>query len=435
MDDFQKAHADFAGMPWVNTVSTSSDGRAWYADASGTPSLSAEAAEAWLAMSRTNRQVGDALARGWVLLNGGDSRFEWVDHASARDPGLLPFSSLPQLERSDYVFNANDSYWLANASELLVGLDPILATGEGTPRSPRTRMNALVLSDVSPDGPSGPDGKLSLDELADAAWANRSLTAELLLPSVVDLCDGVPGIEVDGRWVSLGEACGILAAFDGTYDTGSRGAVLWREFITQFSQRDLRDGGALWAVGFDPTDPVGTPHTLVTGGKTRLILENLARAVGILEAAGFPLDVPLGELQHNNKKGGRIPVHGGYGNWDGITNAVGYTSNRTTLEPDLPLAARVAGSRFLRADGYPINEGTSFIMALEFADDGPHAVALLTHSQSGDPESPHFTDQTLLFSEKQWRPVLFRSADIEADPQLRSYGVSGGVIPPTDSRQ
>jgi acyl-homoserine-lactone acylase len=435
MDDFQKAHEDFAGMPWVNTISTSSDGRAWYADASGTPSLSAEAAEAWLAMSRTDGQVGDALARGWVLLNGGDSRFEWVDHASARDPGVLPFSRLPQLERSDYVFNANDSYWLANASELLEGLDPILATEEGTPRSPRTRMNALVLSDVSPDGPSGPDGRWSLDELADAAWANRSLTAELLSPSVAELCEGVPGIEIDGRWVSLDEACGILAAFDGTYDTDSRGAVLWREFITQFPQSDLWDEGALWAVGFDPTDPVGTPHTLVTGGKTRLILENLARAVGILEAAGFPLDVPLGELQHNNKNGGRIPVHGGYGSWEGITNAIGYGSNGTTLEPDPPVAPLVAGSRSLRADGYPINMGTSFVMALAFTDDGPRAVALLTLSQSGDPESPHFTDQTLLFSEKRWRPILFRRADIEADAQFRSYEVTGGAVPPTDSRQ
>ena len=84
------------------------------------------------------------------------------------------------------------------------------------------------------------------------------------------------------------------------------------------------------------------------------------------------------------------------------------------------------GGRFLRRDGYPVNVGTSFLMAVEFTDDGPRARALLTYSQSGDPGSPHFTDQTRMFSRKEWRPVLFRRADILADPELRTYEVSGG---------
>jgi len=32
---------------------------------------------------------------------------------------------------------------------------------------------------------------------------------------------------------------------------------------------------------------------------------------------------------------------------------------------------------------------------------------VLTYSRSGDPTSPHFTDQTELFARKQCRPVLF----------------------------
>jgi acyl-homoserine-lactone acylase len=244
-----------------------------------------------------------------------------------------------------------------------------------------------------------------------------------------DLRAATPGTEVDGQWVSLTEACTVLAAFDGRYDTGSRGAVLWREFITQFSPGDLSDEGRLFAVGFDPADPVGTPHTLVSGSGTESVLGKLARAVQILERAGFALDVPLGELQHSNKNGERIPVQGGLGGWEGVTNVIGYAGNGTTLEPGPELAPRIEGSRYLRADGYPINRGTSFVMALEFTDDGPRALALLTYSESGDPESPHFTDQTRLFSEKRWRPVLFRSADIESDAQLRTYEVAGGGGP------
>jgi len=95
------------------------------------------------------------------------------------------------------------------------------------------------------------------------------------------------------------------------------------------------------------------------------------------ESGGFALDVPLGELQHSNKNGGRIPIHGGNGA-EGVTNIVSYAGNRSTLEPTPPVAPLIEGSATLRSDGYPINRGTSFIMTLEFTDNGPRAAAMLT---------------------------------------------------------
>ena len=47
-------------------------------------------------------------------------------------------------------------------------------------------------------------------------------------------------------------------------------------------------------------------------------------------------------------------------------------------------------------------------------DAGPSAEALLSYSQSGNPSAAHFADQTLLYADKTWRPVLFEPADIEA---------------------
>jgi len=427
MDEFQAAHARYAGMPWVNTISASSEGRAWYADVSRTPHLSAEAVQDWLALTQTDPTFGGAYAGGMILLDGSDSRYDWLDDPEARDPGILPFSELPQIERRDYVFNANDSYWLANSSELLTGLNPLLALQEGTARSPRTRMNERMLSDRTPAGPAGEDGRFSLEELGAAAFLNRALTAELLAPLVADRCRAHSTLEVDGKRVRLDEACEILAAFDGKLDLGSRGAVLWREFITQFDDGDLLDAGALFAQPFDPSDPVGTPRGLAgRAAADDPVLGNLARAVRILESAGLALDVPLGELQHSNKNGGRIPVHGGHGFWEGVTNYTNHAPNGTTLEPDVPVAPLVEGSRYLRTDGYPVNRGTSFIMVMEFTDSGPRAKALLTYGQSGDTGSPHFLDQTELFSRKEWRPILFRTTEIEADPELRTYRVSAG---------
>ena len=40
-------------------------------------------------------------------------------------------------------------------------------------------------------------------------------------------------------------------------------------------------------------------------------------------------------------------------------------------------------------------------------------------SQSADPDSPHYADQTQLFAAKTWREVRFREAEIRADAALR----------------
>ena len=71
----------------------------------------------------------------------------------------------------------------------------------------------------------------------------------------------------------------------------------------------------------------------------------------------------------------------------------------------------------MSAAGDPVNSGSSFLMALEYTDEGPNARAFLTYSQSGDPESPHFYDQTELFSAKAWRPILFEEEAVAADTQ------------------
>ena len=132
----------------------------------------------------------------------------------------------------------------------------------------------------------------------EAAFLNRSLTAELLVPAIVEQCRRTPEIRLDDQIVSLSEACEVLSGWDGRFDLESRGAVLWREFITRFEQGDLLDSGVLFADRFDPADPVGTPKGLASGAN---VLDSLGRAVIVLDRAGFPLDVQLGELQHNNK--------------------------------------------------------------------------------------------------------------------------------------
>ena len=422
LEEFKEAHARYNAMPWVNTIAASADGRAWYSDTSATPNLKPAALAAWIKRRETDPLTRTAWQRGLVLLDGGDSLFEWADDPATRS-GVIPYSRMPQLERKDFVFNANDSFWLANPRQLLTGFSP-LHGAEGTARSLRTRMNVLLLDDASPEGPAGKDGKFTLDELTAAALSNRSLSAELVRGELVKRCQATPSVTLDGQAVDLRQACQILAAWDGRYEVSSVGAVLWREFITQYEPAELQKDGALFQHAFNPADPVNTPHTLAPDkpGESQSLVK-LARAAQLLAQAGVTLDTPLGKAQYSDRNGGRIPIHGGEGAYDGITNFVNYAPNSTTLEPD-PSYERVKGSRFLTKVGYPVNRGSSFVMALEYTAQGPRARAFLTYSQSGDPASPLYYDQTELFSVKKWRRILYTEAEIKTDRNLKTRTVT-----------
>jgi len=416
MDDLIDAHATWQGIPWVNTIAASADGRIWYADTSATPNLSEEAIAAWRTNVAADPITKVALDNGVILLHGSDPLYEWVDEPGARDPGLVPFDEMPQLERSDFVFNANDPFWFVNPDELLSGYSPAHGL-EQTPVSNRTRMNARQLS--ADGGDAGPDGLFTREELRDSSVSNRVFTAEMLVDEVVAECNAYAALVRDpnGIWQP---ACDTLAAWDRRVDVDSVGAALWREFIESFSGAELIDAGPLWAVGFDPTDPLGTPNGLSPDAD---VPGRIAGAVLRLRAAGFDLDSPLGELQMADRHGERIAIHGGTGA-EGVTNVVGFGNNDTTTEPGVQRGERIEGSRSLTTLGYPVSNGTSFIFDVEFTADGPVAEALLTYGESGDPTSPFFADQTAMFSSKQWRPILFTPDEIAADPTLREYTIS-----------
>ena len=437
-DDFIAVHRDVTGVPLFNTIAVSADGRAWYADTSATPALSDEAIAAFEAKKSEDMMTSLAADNGLVLLDGSDPMFEWQELDGARDPGLVPFDDMPMVERDDYVFNANDSFWLPNASEVLAGDYSPLHGDQATARSPRTRENATVLSDVSPEGPSGEDGKFTLDELADAALLNRGYTSRTLLGDVVDRCQaatGPVGVEaladddgtevLPGGQVDIAEACEVLAGWDGIYDLDRVGPVVWRELMHRFSFADLTQAGNLWAEPFDPEAPVDTPGGLardVGEGSADPALQALARAVQVLDAAGMPVDTPLGDVQFALRHGEQIPIHGGDA-FDGTTNVVGEGRGWTILDPELADlrtedAVPGAGSPLGTIDGdtgYLVDNGTSFLLALAFGDDGPHARAHLTYGDTEDRSSDLYTEATQRFSDKDWRDVAFTADEVEAD--------------------
>ncbi|MEM9594657.1 MAG: penicillin acylase family protein [Acidobacteriota bacterium] len=415
MDALQAAHATYQGMPWVNTIAASADGRAWYTDSASTPNVGPEALAAW-----QERRVSDPLTRtlwersGLVLLDGSDPLFDWQDDPDARDPGVVAYPDMPQLERRDYVWNANDSFWLAHAPAPIEGDYSSLHGAQRTVRSLRSRNNELTLSHRLPTPHAGEDRRFSLQELADALLDNHSHAAALLKPDLLARCVANPSVQLADVRYDLGEACDVLARWDDRFDVESRGAVLFREWITQYDAGDLLDAGALFAEEFDPERPIDTPRGLAApaAGPDGALVK-LAKAARLLQERGLALDTTLGSLQYHDKGTERFAIHGGDGAYEGLLNLQRNGRNRTTLEPRT-YPPPVEGSRFLTEAGYPVIHGSSFILVLDYTPDGPVGQAILTYSQSGDPASVHFHDQTALFAEKKLRPVRFDQADVAA---------------------
>ena len=90
----------------------------------------------------------------------------------------------------------------------------------------------------------------------------------------------------------------------------------------------------------------------------------------------------------------KIRVHGGEGS-AGVLNA-----QQSRFDPT--------------AGGYVPYHGSSYIQVVTFDQKGPVADAVLSYSQSTDPASPHYADQTELYSRKSWHRLPFHKADIAA---------------------
>ncbi len=417
MDAFIEAHRTYNAMPWVNTIAASADGRAVYIDNSNVGALSDEAILSWHNTLKAAPKLHYLyLSRGLVILDGSQQSADWLE-TSSPVPHTEPFERRPLVESDEYVFNANDSYWLSDPEKPAAALSPLYGPTM-TPRSVRTRMNIALLRPDSPYGHAGADGKFNRNEMQTALFSNESLTADMLLPELLEACTVNPQRVIDRVTVDLQEACGTLTAWDRRFNSESRGAVLFREWITQYPADETYLGSSLFKQPFNPMEAATTPSGLANPD---LALDRLARAVLLLDDEGIRLDTALGNLQIGHRFERQYPVHGG-NRHEGIANLQMSTTvgNNPTETPIFTGSNEFAGdSNSLSKSGYNVVHGSSFIMTLGWSDTGPEAEAILSYSQSGDPESPHFDDQTQLYAEKSWRPVRFTPTDIDTNAVSR----------------
>ena len=97
------------------------------------------------------------------------------------------------------------------------------------------------------------------------------------------------------------------------------------------------------------------------------------------------------------------------------------------------------GSSGANAGYSNVPHGSSFVMVAQFTGDEDCPVdtrTILTYSQSTNPNSPYFGDQTRMFSNKEWVDEAHCEDEIAADPNLEVVEISeaGLRVPAAEGR-
>ncbi len=396
LEEFIAIQKEEAAVPWVNTVAVGrGNAQAWYADIGAVPNVPDDL------LTSCTTPVGQALAAalpGVPVLDGARSRCDWQSDTDSAQPGALGAARMPSLRRADYVANMNDSYWLANPDAPLTGYPAILGPAGKTAQTLRTRLGHQMVRDRldSTDGYEGRHATASV--VRQMVLNSRVYSAERFKEQALALVCTTTHLE----GVDIRAACATLASWDNHGHADARGSHLWDEFW----RRVQIPASALFAVAFDPQDPINTPRDLRADTAPALRAAFVA-AVTSVASSGVAMDAERGKLLYATRGQQRIALYGGCGDMGYFTIACS----------ELPLGN----------GGYAMDEqphGNTYMQVVDFDNGSVQAHTFLTFSQSDDPASPHHGDYTRAYAAKQWLRVPFTESEITASSGYRTQTLS-----------
>lgn len=317
-----------------------------------------------------------------------DQRFDWRAPVDGADPrtawmGLHPLSTLPQVidPKNGWAYNTNNAPWsAAGADSPQKGAYPVYMDEVGAnPRGPHAER---VLA-ATP--------RFSIDSLIRAGHDPWLPAFDRLLPGLFAADAATPS-------PARADAMALLKTWDhrtSLTSTAETLAIVW--------------GENLWAKGAESAKKqrISVMDWMVEQATPDQRLAALDEAMARLTKDFGDWRVPWGELNRYQRLSGAIvqphddakpstPVAFTSSQWGALAVSSG---------PKVPGMKRYYGNR-----------GNSFVAAVEF---GPRvtARAISTGGASGDPKSPHFTDQAERFLAGDLRPVWFYPTDIKAHAQ------------------
>lgn len=395
MAEFKTAIETTIGTPWVQTIATDKPGNSYYGNISPVPNVSA--AKEAACVPAPFASLKDS---GIYVLAGNTAACAWDVVAGTPAPGIFPASSLPSLTRTDYVQNSNDSAWLTNRAAPMSGY-PSIVSIDSTPQGARTRTGLTQIAARLAGTDGLPGNKFSMASLQSIAFSNRSWYASVLLADLKTACVGAGNVTLDDATAkNIAPGCAVINGWDGTANVTSIGWPLFHAWRTLMSA----SGNGFWTVPFSAADPVNTPRGLKVTDPAVLTLarKSLGQAMQTLEAGGIDYSLPWGQIQVAVRGSKRIPIPGG----------------------DVSDIYNGLGSRPTGTGQLDVFFGSSTVMTVSFDSDVPKAQGFLTYSQSTNPASPHYSDQTERFSTLNWITFPFTDAAITADPNYKTTSIS-----------
>lgn len=285
--------------------------------------------------------------------------------------------------------------WVQNTNN-----GPWSVTGASSPRrdafprymdtfgeNPRGRHALRLLEGAQP---------FTLPSLVEAAFDPYLPAFADLTPSLLDAFDRLP--RDDPRREALRDPIEAIRGWDHQWGLASIPtslAVFW--------------GERLWAEAAAPSEAAGIS---VYEGMDRLIpadrkLDAFAEAVSRLERDFGSWRTPWGEINRFQRLTADIQPRFSD---DAPSVPVGFTSSQWGS------LAAFGARAYPGTKRYYGTRGNSFVAAVEFGD-RVRAVAVTAGGVSGDPASPHFTDQVERYAEGRLRDVRFYPEDVRAHAQ------------------
>jgi acyl-homoserine-lactone acylase len=326
-----------------------------------------------------------------------DPRFDYTRPVDGSNPATEWHGPHP-LEDTITLLNPSNG-WIQNTNDW-----PFSAAGTQSPK----RENYPPYMWTRGENPRGLHAVEVLEHIHDvtldrliAAGYDAHLTAfEALLPPLLDAYDRLAGD--DSRRHELEEPIAALRAWDRRTSANSEAetlAIFWGQALMDANGERAR------------TAHQTTYDFLLEHLTDEERLEALGAALARLERDFGRRRLAWGEVNRYQRRTGDIvqpfddlqpSLRVGFapGQW-GALASFDSSKPRTTK--------RIYGS-----------VGNSFIAAVEF---GPavRAKALMTGGESGDPASPHFSDQAQMYCEGRFRDVWFSTQDVMAHAQLRYH--------------
>ena len=335
-----------------------------------------------------------------------DAKIDWAKPVDGSTPAT-EWKGLHDVKDTISLFNPANG-WVANTNNW-----PFSAAGPNSPRqqdfprymwerpeNPRGFHAVRVLSDKH---------DFTLDKLITTAFDSELPAFEVLVPALLKAYDGATAN--DPLKAKLANQIDVLRAWDHRWSVSSVAtslAIFWaQDMIAQ-----VRD--AAKAKGIGAGDLLAMHDFIANQTTPAQRLESLARASDKLQQDFGTWKTAWGEINRFQRLSGEV--------------GAGFDDAKPSLPVGFTASSWGSLAAFSAAGPQKTKKiyggvGNSFVAVVEF---GPRikAKSLLAGGESGDPASPHFTDQAERYTRGEFKDVWFYREDVEQHVE-RKYHPGG----------